>query len=207
MRRKMKLIITLSLCLLTLTVFSLGQSGRKQKKTDPQPPVQGTNRPDARVTSEPEIAPEKPKEKEPRRSIMVMSSMPDMMMPLYFADIARQGCVREFREELKTIDLREASNQNRSDAIKAAKNDDRTYVVLIDVEYDRTGSSRSGVDLRYTIFEPKTAKVAGSGWGHPVQPAGRMPVPPIGASSDQVYVEWAGRDVARQVMKRLGLVP
>jgi hypothetical protein len=67
------------------------------------------------------------------------------------------------------------------------------------------GASNTGVDLRYTVFEPKTGKVVGTGSGYPSQPSGRMPVPPIGASRDQIYLEWMGRDVARQVMKRLNL--
>jgi hypothetical protein len=207
MGHKLKHILFVAVCLSILGAVVLGQSGRKQKKADPQPPVQGVNQPEARVQPEPEIKPEKPKDKEPRRSIMVASSMPDMMLPLYYADIARQGCISEFREELRSIDIREARNQNRSDASKTAKNEDNTYVVLIELELDRLGSTSSGVDVRYTIFEPKTGKVAGSGSGYPSQPMGRTPVPPIGASRDQIYVEWMGRDVARQVMKRLRLVP
>lgn len=207
MRHNLRLILAPCICVLMLSAMAIGQSGRKQRKTDPQPPVQGVNRPETRVDPEPVVAPEKPKEKEPQRSIMVMTSMPDIGIPLYYTDIARQACVSEFRDALKTIDVREASNQTRSDAIKVAKDGDRTYVVLIEVQLDRLGGTMGGLDLRYTIFEPKTAKVAGSGSGYPTQPTNRLPVPPIGASRDQISVEWAGRDIARQVMKRLGLTP
>ncbi len=206
MRRYPVFILALSVCLLMLYTLAFSQSGRKQKKADPQPPVQGVNQPEARVKPEPEVTPEKPKDKEPRRSIMVATSMPDMMLPLYYADIARQGCLREFRDELKTIDLREERNQTRSDAIKVAKDSD-TYVVLMELEPDRLGGTMSNVDLRYTIFEPKTGKIGGSGSGYPVQPSSRLPLPPIGASRDQIYLEWMGRDVARQVIKRLRLAP
>jgi len=204
MRHNLKQIFAVSLCLLILVAVAIGQSGRKKKNSDPPPPIQGVNQPDARVEQRPEIPPEIPKEKD-RRSIMVMTSLPDMLLPLYYADIARRACLSEIRDVARTIDLREASNQNRSDAIKAAKNDDHTYVILMELEPDRFGNS--SVDLRYTIFEPKTGRVAGTGTGYPVQPRNRIPLPPIGASSDQVYVDWAGRDVARQVMKKLGLTP
>jgi len=204
MRQNLKLIFAVSLCLLLLSAIAGGQSGRKQKKSDPPPPIQGVNQPDARVEPVPEVPSEVPKEKD-RRSIMVMTSMPDMLLPLYYADLARRGCLSEIRDVARTIDLREASNQNRSDAIKAAKNDDHTYVILMELEPDRFGNSN--VDLRYTIFEPKTGKVAGMGSGYPVQPTSRIPIPPIGASRDQIYVDWAGRDVARQVMKKLGVTP
>ncbi len=207
MRRNITFIFAVFVFLTSLSAMTAGQSGRKQKKAESQPPVQGVNQPDARVQPEPELTAEKPKEQGPRRTIMVLSGMPDMMLPSYYADIARQGCIGEFREELKSIDLREDRNQNRSDAIKIAKNDDNTYVVLLELEIDRMASTSGGVDLRYSVFEPKTGKIVGSGSGYPNQPMGRIPRPPIGASRDQMYVEWMGRDVARQVMKRLGLTP
>ncbi len=205
MRRKPKIIVSVFICLCILSATGVAQSGRKQKKVEPQPPVQGVNRPEARVQPEPDAESEKPKEKDRGPTIMVMTGMTDLNIPMYYADIARQGCIAEFREELKSSDIREGRNQNRSDAIKMAKDDDRTYVVLIELEYDRFGNSMTGVDLRYTVFEPKTAKVIATGSGYPTQPTGRTPIPPIGASREQVYLEWAARDVARQVMKRLNL--
>ena len=207
MRLNLKTILPPLICLLLSVAIASAQSGRKQKKSDPQPPVQGVNQPETRVTPEPESTQEKPKDKGPQKTIMIMTSMPDMAIPLYYVDGARQGCLSELRENLKTVDLRESRNQTRSDAIKTAKEDERTYVVLIDTEYDRMGSSGSSIDLRYTIFEPKTGKVLGTGSGYPSQPSGRMPVPPVGGSRDQIYVELMGRDIARQVMKKLGLVP
>lgn len=189
------------LCLLLITgAAALGQSGRKQKKPDTQPPVQGVNQPEARVTPESAATPEKPKEREKGPVILVATEMPDMSISLYFADIAREGCIRELRE-VPTLEIREERNQTRSDAIKAAKADEQTNVVLMELRVDNMSSA--GFDLRYTIFEPKTAKVIGTGSGYPVQPNGGSP--PIGASRTQVMLEWAGRDVARQVLKKLKL--
>jgi hypothetical protein len=206
MGHKLKLFLTLSVCLLAASAIVSGQSGRRQKRTEKPPPVQGVNQPEARVEPAPQVVPEKPQTKEPERSIMVASAMPDMMLPLFYADIARDACLKELRSALKSISLREGSNQTRSEAIKVAK-DTGAYVVYMELQPDQLGGSRSNVDLRYTIFEPKTGKVAGSGSGYPAQPSGGLPLPPVGASSEQVYLEWMGRDVARQVMKRLNLVP
>ena len=205
MSRKLKFVVAISVCLLALNLMAFGQSGRKQKKSDQLPPVQGVNQPDKRVQPEPELIPEKPKESE-RRTIMIMSSLPDAMIPVFYADTARQACLSEMSRALKSIDLREASNQNRADAVKIAKEDERTYVVLIEIEADRMGSSTSGIDLRYSVFEPKTGKMVGSGSGYPTQSGIGTPLPPVGASREQVYVELAGRDIARQVMKKLGLI-
>src|SRR5262245_45284909 len=205
MSRKLKFVVAVSVCLLALNLMALGQSGRKQKKNDEQPPVQGVNQPDKRVQPEPELIPEKPKENE-RRTIMIMSSLPDAMIPVFYADTARQACLSEMSRALKSIDLREASNQNRADAVKIAKEDERTYVVLIEIEADRMGSSTNGIDLRYSVFEPKTGKMISSGSGYPTQSGIGTPLPPVGGSREQVYVELAGRDIARQVMKKLGLI-
>jgi hypothetical protein len=206
MGHKLKLFFILSFCLLAVSAIVVGQSGRKQKRAEKQPPVQGINQPEARVEPAPQAAPEGPQNKEPDRTIMIASAMPDMMLPLFYADIAREACLKELRSAVKSINLREGSNQTRSDAIKVAK-DTGAYVVHMEFQPDQFGGSMSNVDLRYTIFEPKTGKVAGSGSGYPVQPSGGLPLPPIGTSREQVYLEWMGRDVARQVMKRLNLVP
>ncbi len=207
MRRNLKLIFAALFCLLMVNAIALGQSGRKQRKPDPQPPVQGVNQPEARTVPEPEVAPEKQKAKDPGRAVMVSTAMADIGISSFYPDAARQGCMREFRDALRAIDIREGRNQHRSEAIKAAKDDERTYVVWMEFEYDRMGTSQYGFELRYTVFEPKTAKIVASGYGYPQQPSGPISLPPIGASRADLYADWAGRDVARQVMKRLGWVP
>jgi hypothetical protein len=207
MRRNLKLILAALFCLLMLNAVAFAQSGRKQKKVEPQPPVQGVNQPEARTIPEPEVAPDKPKEKSPGRAVMVATAMADIGISSFYPDAARQGCLREFRDVLRMADLREARDQHRSEAIKVAKEDDRTYVVWMEFEYDRMGTSSYGFELRYTVFEPKTAKIVASGYGYPQQPSGPIALPPIGASRADLYADWAGRDVARQVMKRLGWVP
>ncbi|MGE0104835.1 MAG: hypothetical protein AB7H86_21605 [Blastocatellales bacterium] len=207
MKSSLKLLsVSVLLLLIPLSIAS-GQSGRKQKKTPPQPPVQGVNQPEARVQPDPTIEPEKEEEKAPQRTIMVLSSMPDVQIPIFYADAARRGCLSELRDAMKSVDLREDRNSNRSDAIKLAKDDDSTWVLLLDLELDRLGTSRIGVEVRYSMFEPKTAKVIASGIGYPVQPNTGTPMPPVGASWDQVYLDWMGRDVARQVMRRMGAIP
>ncbi|MEP7343499.1 MAG: hypothetical protein ABI977_37615, partial [Acidobacteriota bacterium] len=138
-------------------------------------------------------------------AILVSTAMTDIEIPGFYADTAREGCFNELRRELKAVELRQERNQHRSDAIKAAKEDEKTYVVYIELTYDRMGAgSMNGMDMRYTIFEPKTAKVLGTGSGYPRQPNSGG-APPLGGSRDQVYVDWAGRDIAQQVIKRLNL--
>ncbi|MBL8167850.1 MAG: hypothetical protein JNJ50_06840 [Acidobacteria bacterium] len=209
MRRFLPSFSVALVCVFLLSFAVLGQSGRKQKKAEVQPPVQGVNQPEARTVAEPEAEPEKPKEQpKEKRSILVGSFLADLELPMYFADTAREGCMRELRDQLKYVELQQERNQTRSDAMKAAKDDDTRYVIWLELVYDRYGTgSMNGVDLRYTIFEPKTGRIAGAGSGFPVQPNSGAPIPPIGASRTQMYLDWAGRDVAQQVIKRLGLRP
>jgi hypothetical protein len=208
MRRNLKTVSAASMCLLALAAFAIstsGQSGRKQKKSAPQPPVQGVNQPDARTVPEPEVSPDENKKKEPQRAIMVWTELPDIGVSSYYPDTARRGCMEEFRRVMRSIDITEGRDQHRSEAIKAAKDSDHAYLLYMEFRIDQMASN-NGFDLRYTIFEPKTAKVVGTGSGYPQQPSGPISLPPIGGARTDVYVDWAGRDVARQVMKRLGWV-
>lgn len=207
MRFNPKFTVIAFACLLALAAIAAGQSGRKQKKADPQPQVQGVNQPDARTVPEPEIAPEKSKEKsvEKGKAIMISTAMGDMEIPMYYTTAVGDGCLDQLRRELKTAQLSSERNQTRGDAMKAAKESEDLFVVWIELQYDRMGAgSMNGVDVRFTIFEPKTGKQIAFGTGFPRQPQG-LPVPPIGGSRDQVYLDWAGRDIAQQVIKRLGL--
>lgn len=207
MRISAKSLVVLIGCLVLFGAVAAGQSGRKQKKADPQPVVQGVNNPDSRTVPEPEVVAEKPKEaeKDKGKAIMVSTALTDIEIPGFYADVAREGCLNELKRELKAIQLSSERNQHRSDAMKAAKESDNTYVVWIELVFDRMGmGSMNGLDMRFTIFEPKTGKSVGFGTGYPRSPGG-LGAPPVGASRDQVYVDWAGRDIAQQVIKRLGL--
>jgi hypothetical protein len=207
MNRKLKLIAAVLFCLTLLLPMASAQSGRKQKKAEPQPPVQGVNQPEARTQPEPEVEPEadKQKDKASERSLLVMSALPDIGLSSWYVDTARLACVREIQRLARGLVVREAANQHRSDAIKAAKDDDKTHVVWLELVADGMNSTMGGLDLRYTIMEPKTGKVVGSGAGYPRQPNSGNPVPPMGASREQMLLDWAGRDVAEQVVNRLKL--
>lgn len=195
-------------CLLMLATMVVAQSGRKQKKADPQPQVQGVNNPDARTVPEPEVVPEKPKEKpvEKGKAIQVSSAMGDMEIPMYYTTAVSDGCLDQLRRELKTAQLSSERNQTRSDAMKDAKDSEDLFVVWIELQYSRVGAgSMNGVDVRFTVFEPKTGRQIFFGTGFPRQPQG-MPIPPMGGGSrDQMYLDWAGRDIADQVIRKLGL--
>src|SRR5215510_8214905 len=135
MRRNLKPVFAALICLFALAAFATltsGQSGRKQKKAEPQPPIQGVNQPEARTVPEPEVSPDKPKEKDPGRSVMVSTAMPDIGISSFYPDTARRGCIDEFRRAMRTIQILEERDQHRSDAIKTAKDSDHTYVCYME---------------------------------------------------------------------------
>src|SRR5262245_20440505 len=156
MLRNLKPVFAALICLFTLAAFATltsGQSGRKQKKSDPQPPIQGVNQPEARTVPEPEVSPDKPKEKEPGRLVMVSTAIADIGLSSFYPDTARRGCIEEFRSVMRTIQISEERDQHRGDAVKTAKESDR-YVVWMEFQTDQMGRSNYGFELRYTVFEP-----------------------------------------------------
>jgi hypothetical protein len=201
-------LIGLTIILLLPGAVAIAQSGRKAKKADPQPPVQGVNQPEARTVPEPEAPPEKPKVAGP--GVVIASDVVDLDTPIFFVSIARQACAAEMRDARFNGDIREAVDKNRVDAIKIAK-DDNVYVVHLELRNNvyapRTSSySRYNFELRYTLFEPKTGKILNSGPGYPSQ--GRMGRSgPIGYDYDQRQVELMGRDVGQRVLKYVNGLP
>ncbi len=140
-----------------------GQSGRKSKKAESQPAIQGVNQPDTRVVPEPEAQAAKPKEKP--LTILIASDLADIMGATFYADIARQACVAELREN-RALDIQEQKDANRAEASKRAKQDE-IFVVHLElrtIPWDRrvvaaalTCSSRSSSQRQERLLDPDQA--------------------------------------------------
>lgn len=201
-RSPLRLAIQTLVLIVLCATFSLAQSGRKQKKAETQPPVQGVNQPDARVTPEPttETTP-RPKVSGP--SVIVASDIADITISTYFTNIARQACIAEMLAP-HSVEVQEARDQNRVDAIKKAK-DSEAYVVLLELRQDGMATANSGrysFNLNFTIFEAKTGRVLTSGSGYPINDS-RTQNPPISYDYDQRQVELMGRDAGRKALKAI----
>jgi hypothetical protein len=197
-RLGLQAIVLIAVC----ATLSFAQSGRKQKKAEAQPPVQGVNQPDARVAPEPTAeAPPRPKAEGP--AVIVASDIPDITISTYFTNTARQACIAEMQAS-NSVEVQEARDQNRSEAIKKAK-DSEAYVVLLELRQDGMASSSSGryaFLLNFSIFEAKTGKIVTSGSGYPVSDM-RTQNPPISYDYDQRQVELMGRDAGRKALKAI----
>ena len=194
--------IMLLLLLVLIGTVAVAQSGRKQKKAPDLPPVQGvpapSKTPEPPQPDVPEPDPEKEKEKEKARAsakgIVLGTDWADMNISMGMADYVRRACRSELTRLMRGLEVRDTGNMSRSDAIKMAKDEDRFYVVCL--EFQTFGSS---YEVRYTIYEPKTAKSLGLG-SSPIY------TDSYGRASYYAY-ERAGRDIARQLLNRLDLHP
>lgn len=188
---------------LIIAINVSAQSGRKQKKTETQPPPQGVNQPETRVIPEPTgVSENQPKSKDKQISVLVASDLVDAFSSGYYIDNARQGCIAELRDQSRTLDIREARDTNRAQAAKRAKEDE---IFVIHLELRSSGMASSTVsgsfDLMFTVYQPKTGKIAGTGSGYPAQGGARMPIPAGGYGYDQRALELMGRDAANKALK------
>lgn len=194
-------IFTLSLIVIFLSTATFAQSGRKQKKAPELPPVQGvpapSKTPEPPKSDLPEIDPEKEKEDEKKkasmRGIILGTDWADMNVSLNVSDYVRSACQDELRRQVRGLEVRPNGRMSRGDAVKIAKDEERFYTVLLEF------STMSQLEVRYTIFEPKTGKVLGIG-------SSWIPTDSYGRASYYGY-ERAGRDVARQILGRVDLHP
>jgi hypothetical protein len=209
--------------LLGLSVVASAQSGRKQKKTVSEPPPQGVKMPESK--SDPvagssdstgdksgghsdsdqaakDEADEKERARRPAYYVGISNLDAFSNIPLAYLRFPLDGCVRELRRGYSR-EVTDNINMTRSEAIEAAKRDERTYVVYLELDARSSNQGGSGnVEVRFYLYEPKTAKVIASGFGYPQMNAGRVPLP-IGTSRLDVQMELMGRDVARQVLERV----
>lgn len=202
-RRRATLI---AFCLLLLVAaVALGQSGRKQKKADPLPPVQGLPSSATKddKTPEPDPQPEPEKKAEIRQRVVIVSDTASFDVSMISMNVARQACVDELRRGVgRDVNIQDGGSMTRGEAMKAAKNDDISYYAFLEA---RTMSASSGqAELNYVIFAPKSGKISGTGIGLPMR-SGTITRPPIAASQYDYAWELCGRDAARQIAGRLKL--
>ncbi|MGH9855277.1 MAG: hypothetical protein ACREBD_36040 [Blastocatellia bacterium] len=111
----------------------------------------------------------------------------------------------EWLKHIKGVKVMEDEGLSSYEARELAQIEDHTYVIWMEVKWDRAGSSDLGpFRVRYLLLEPGSGKTIGSGYGKPV--VKRWGFPQRGSSLEEQLRE-AGRDVANQVKADLGLRP
>jgi len=84
-------------------------------------------------------------------------------IPWRFYDAAVRGCADRLRAKSSaTVDVSQNS-MSRGDAIKKAKSDDKTYVILFTLTFDDMARSYDDLQLDFVVFAPTNAKVLTTG--------------------------------------------
>ena len=197
-----------------LFVLSAGvtnaQSGRRQKTPEPAAPI-------PTPTPEPTPTP-KSEQKEPEIFILVGADRNRSYdyYPSTFYDAALQGCAEALRNSSAGVDVT-YGDLPRGEAIKRAKSNTKTYVVLLELDSQSmtrspTNTNYEDVDLMYVVFTPGTGKVATSGRTYQnVNSKGPVAigVPTVRGSNSALYREAlfkrAGQDAGERILKALHL--
>ena len=197
-----------SVCVLLLCCSLVGyaQSGRRQPHVEPAAPV---------PTPTPEPTPKpRAEQKEPDVYIVIGADRNASFsaIPFTYFDAAIAGCAEVLSKSSASVDP-STKSVNRSDAIKRAKADSKTYVVWLELSA-RTMSgtqSNSGADieLEYTVFAPGTAKIVTSGRSYQnSNRAGPVVVSPptsTGTVYREALLKRAGEDAGGRILRALHL--
>ncbi|HEU4933173.1 MAG TPA: hypothetical protein VFT48_13915 [Pyrinomonadaceae bacterium] len=190
--------VVLSLCVLTVQA----QSGRRHTKPEPAAPV-------PTPTPEPTPTP-KIEEKKSELLLHIGADRDDAFatFPFAYYDVVVRGCADRLRAgSSASIEISDRS-LNRGEAIKRAKADTTTYVVLLTLKYDSMARSYDDMVLEFVVFAPSTAKIAVNGRSYlNSNRAGPVSVPR--GSSNVLYREQllriAGEDAGNRIVKSLHL--
>jgi hypothetical protein len=196
----------LALALLATSVNA--QSGRRQTKPPPAAPI---------PTPTPEPTPE-PKSKQPASDLGFLLAMDrgfnfDSLSINLYEPVIR-GCGDRLRSGSSAHVEATEKEMNRADAIKRAKAETTTYVVLLKLKTDNMRSSSdpySELELDFIVFAPGTAKVVTQGTAYPnSNRAGPVVIGPTGrGSNNAVYrdqlLQRQGEEVGERILKALHL--
>src|SRR5215212_8936714 len=143
-----------TMLLVALCVWCVqAQSGRKHAKLPPAAPV---------PTPTPEPTPAAKKaDKESELLLYVGADRHDSFstLPFSYHDAALRGCVDRLRAGTSGgVDVTDKSF-SRGEAIKKAKSETGSYVVLLTLKFDTMARSYDDLILEYVVFAPGTAKV------------------------------------------------
>jgi len=191
--------VVLAFCVLTVNA----QSGRRRVKHEPAAPV-------PTPTPEPTPTPKKT-EKESDLLFFIGADRSDAFatFPFSYYDAVVRGCADRLRAGSSAdVDITDGS-LSRGDAIKKAKADTKTYVVLLTLKYDSMARSYDELILEFVVFAPGTAKIAANGRSYMnSNRAGPISVP-RGGSTNVLYREQllklAGQDAGDRILKSLHL--
>mgnify|MGYP003288419170 CR=1 FL=1 len=196
--RLLTTVVVLALCVLTIQA----QSGRRHTKPEPAAPV-------PTPTPEPTPTPKK-EEKKSELLFFIGADRNDTYatFPYSYYDAVVRGCGDRLRAGSSAgVDMSDRS-LTRGEAIKKAKADTTTYVVLLTLKFDSMARSYDEMILEYVVFAPGTAKIAVNGRSYlNSNRAGPISVPRGGTNVmyREQLLRLAGEDAGNRILKSLHL--
>jgi hypothetical protein len=194
-----QILLSISL-ILACAMLTQAQSGRRSTST---------------TTTSPSVSGPKTVEKAPAKAprihllVGVENRSPFTNIPYYLSDTVLDNCVRRLADSADIIPSTVGRGMDRVDAVRRAKTEKEAYVVWLQIESDVVDSGKqqkNGPDelfVRYTIFEPGTAKVRQSGRTHQqIYKTGRGGVS-TSTKNSAVYSEYALKQAAREAAERI----
>lgn len=132
-------------------------------------------------------------------------------IPYYLSDTVLENCVRRLADSAEIVPNAVGRGMDRVAAVRRAKAEKEGYVVWLQIESDVLDSGKqqkNGPDelyVRYTIFEPETAKVKQSGRTHQqIYKTGKGGVSsPTSSRNGAIYSEYALKQAAREAAERI----
>ena len=207
LRAQKSLLLVLSFAVLAVCAVAVqAQSGRKKITPPPAAPV---------PTPTPEPTPEpKPPQKENEIGFIIGADSFGAyeVLPLTYYDAVMRGCADRLRSGSSAHVTVAQENMNRGEAIKKAKGETKTYVVLMRLVLDQMyAKSYDDLEVEFVVFAPQTAKVLASGRTYlNVNRTGPIVTGPSRrGSTSALYREQllkrAGEDAAERILKALHL--
>jgi len=133
------------------------------------------------------------------------------MLSYAYYDWVVRGCADRLRAGSSAgVDITDQSF-SRGEAIKKAKSETKSYVVLINLKYDNMARTDTELILEYIVFAPGTAKIVTQGHSYlNANRAGPIIAGPTsrGPNSDlyrQQVLTRAGEDAGDRILKALHL--
>jgi hypothetical protein len=188
--------------LLAITITVDAQSGRRSSSGQPTAPS----------VSGPKTV-EKTTAKAPKLQLLVgvESRNPFVNVPYYLSDTVLDNCVRRLNESAEINARASGRSMTRAESISRAKAEKEAYVIFLQIESDIADSgkqAKNGPDelyVRYTIFEPATARI--KQWGRTHQQiykvGGGGVSAPTSSKNSPLYSEYALKQAAKEAAERV----
>jgi hypothetical protein len=191
------------LALLSVFIWAISlqaQSGRRSTNTNTTAPsVSGTKTVEKAPVKAPTI----------RLLVGVEVRNPLVNTPYYLSDTVLDNCVRRLNDATEINATTAGRGMTRPEAVTKAKAEKDAYVIFLQIESDITPSAKqakNGPDelyVRYTIFEPGSAKIKQWGRTHQqIYKTGQGGVSTT-AKNSPVYSEYALKQAAKEAAERV----